>query len=484
MNDGKRTSIDRRAFLRDAALGTTGAVMASAAANAFAGDAGERPNIIFFFSDQQRWDAVSAYDRPIFPGLTPNLERMAREGVRFENAFTCQPVCGPARSCLQTGRWATETGCFRNNIALPRGETTIAHRLSAAGYEVGYLGKWHLASSPGEENNFRTKAVPPERRGGYKDFWLASDVLEFTSHSYDGYMFDADMNKVEYPEGRFRVDAQTDFAIEYLRARKSDRPFFLFNSYIEPHHQNDHKHFEGPHGSKERFKDYSVPGDLVGTEGDWRAEMPDYLGCCNSLDANLGRLRAELERLGIAENTLIIYTSDHGCHFRTRNSEYKRACHDNCIRVPMVACGPGFTGGKVVGELVSLIDIPRTILAAGGVDAPETMRGHAMQPLASGMDVEWPDNVFLQISESQVGRAIRTHKWKYSVRAPGKKGGSDMNSDVYVGDFLYDLEADPHERNNLVADSKYAEVRADLSAALKRRMVQAGEKEPEIKPAA
>jgi uncharacterized sulfatase len=481
-SDPQRQSLDRRKFLKQVAAGASVAAMAGAKPNraASAEEKPQQPNILFFFSDQQRWDSVDCYGRPLFEGLTPNLDRMAAEGVKFQHAFTCQPVCGPARSCLQTGKWATETGCFRNNIKLPLDEVTIADRLSDAGYEVGYIGKWHLASSPGE--NFRTEPVPPERRGGYKDYWLAADVLEFTSHSYDGYMYDGDMNKVVFPEGRYRVDTETDYVIDYLRTRKGDRPFFLFLSYLEPHHQNDHGHFEGPKGSKEKFKDFNVPGDLKGTGGDWKEEMPDYLGCINSLDANLGRIRAELERLGIADNTLIICTSDHGCHFRTRNGEYKRSCHDDCTRVPMILYGPGFRGGKTVDELVSLIDLPPTLMRAGGVEPPDSMGGHALQPLAAGKADDWRDEVFMQISESQVGRAIRTRRWKYSVRAPNKNGGRDMNSDVYVEDFLYDLDADPNERNNLVADAKYADVRARLAETLKRRMKMAGEEVPEIRP--
>ncbi|MCD6166699.1 sulfatase-like hydrolase/transferase [bacterium] len=439
------------------------------------------PNIVFIFSDQQRWDTVGCYGQEL--DITPNLDHMAEEGVRFEYAFTCQPVCGPARACLQTGKYATEVGCHTNHRMLPLKEKTIAHYLSENGYEVGYIGKWHLASygPRGGKNDFRTRPVPPERRGGYKDFWLASDVLEFTSHSYDGHMFDGNMNKREFPPGRYRVDVLTDWVLEYLRARSDKKPFFLFVSYIEPHHQNDHGHYEGPHGSKERFKEFKVPGDLVGTDGDWREEFPDYLGCVNSLDQNLGRIRDELNQLGIADNTLVIYTSDHGSHFRTRNSEYKRSCHEGCIRIPMIAYGPSFTGGKVISNLVSLIDLPPTILKAGGVEPPSYMRGKALQELLEGEVKDWPQEVFLQISESQCGRAIRTKKWKYSVRAP-EKGGSDPSSEIYVEDFLYDLEADPHERNNLVESEDHIEVRQRLSEILKYRMVQAGEKEPVIIP--
>jgi arylsulfatase A-like enzyme len=293
-------------------------------------------------------------------------------------------------------------------------------------------------------------------------------------------MFDGDGQRREFPEGRFRADAQTDWVIEYLQTRTGEKPFFLFVSYIEPHHQNDHECFEGPRGSKDRFRNYTVPGDLQRTEGDWRKEMPDYLGCCKSLDDNLGRIRAELDRLGLADNTLILYTSDHGCHFRTRNKEYKRSCHDNCVRIPMVACGPGFAGGKVVSELVSLIDIPSTIVAAGGAPVPDHFEGGQLQTLADGSATDWPDDVFIELSEDICGRAIRTHRWKYAVCAPDVIPHAP-GSDVYVEDFLYDLAADPHERTNLVADPALADIRAELAARLKHHIAAVGQGEVTIK---
>ncbi len=449
----------------------------------------DRPNILVFFTDQQRWDTCGCYGQPL--PITPNLDRMAAEGVRFENAFTPQPVCGPARAVLQSGQYASQAGVYTNGIALATdSDEHLAHQMARAGYETGYIGKWHLASTgivhpgarPGQDAkvNQRTEAVPPEYRGGY-DYWLASDTLEYTSHSYDGHMFDADGKRRDFPEGRYRADAQTDWVIEYLQSRTNEKPFFLFVSYIEPHHQNDHECFEGPTGSKERFKDYTVPGDLEGTEGDWREEMPDYLGCCKSLDDNLGRVRAELERLGMADNTLILFTSDHGCHFCTRNREYKRSCHDNCVRIPMVACGPGFTGGTVVDELVSLIDIPSTIVAAAGAAAPEHFEGGCLQSLVDGSATDWPDDVFIEISEDICGRAIRTHRWKYALRAPDVIPHAP-GSEEYVEDFLYDLAADPHERTNLVAEPALADIRAELALRLKRHIAATGQGEVTILP--
>lgn len=438
----------------------------------------QKPNIIFFFSDQQRWDTCGCYGQNM--DITPNLDKMASEGVRFEYAFTCQPVCGPARSCLQTGKYATETGCYRNDIALPLSEKTIAHYFNEAGYDTAYVGKWHLAST-GKKFDFKTKPVPPERRGGYKDYWMASDVLEFTSHGYDGYVYDKDMNKVDFKG--YRADCITDFALDYIRNRNSENPFFLFISHIEPHHQNDRDRYEGPDSSKDRFKDYAVPSDLENTQGDWRENFPDYLGCCHSLDYNVGRLRDQLGKCGIADNTVIIYTSDHGSHFRTRNSEYKRSCHENCVRIPMIAYGPGFKGGKVLTDLVSLIDIPPTLLSCAGINKPDTMKGRPLQQLVEGNASYWPKEVFIQISESQVGRAIRTNRWKYSVRAVDKDGWADSCNDIYYEDYLYDLESDYNEKNNLVLDPQYADIRKELSERLKKLMAEAGESIPQILPA-
>lgn len=130
--------------------------------------------------------------------------------------------------------------------------------------------------------------------------------------------------------------------------------------------------------------------------------------------------------------------------------------------------------------MVSLLDLPATILSAAGIAIPSSIRGNPLQKLmGSRQPSGWPEEVFLQISESQCGRAIRTKRWKYSVRAP-EKSGQDPSSDRYVEEFLYDLEADPHERNNLVSDPAFSGIRLELSATLKRRMVEAGEQEPEI----
>ncbi len=431
-----------------------------------------RPNVLVFFTDQQRWDTCGCYGaNPM--GLTPVLEEMAARGTMVRYSFTVQPVCGPARSCLQTGKYATQTGCFHNGIPLPTTEKTLAHYFGEAGYYTAYVGKWHLGGTG-------DKPVPPERRGGYNDFWLGADGLEHTSHPYDLCMFDQEGHTYRRPG--YRVDAQTDAVLEFLEQRAKDRgrPFYLFNSYLEPHHQNDMNRYVAPDGYAEKYRDFYVPPDLVGREGDWLTELPDYYGMCARLDENLGRVLETLWRTGLEENTILLFCSDHGSHFRTRNGEYKRSCHENSIRVPTVFQGPGFNRTAVVEELVCLLDWPATLLDAAGIPVPSAVQGRSILPLLDGRAADWPQEVLVQISESQVGRAVRTKRWKLGVNAPDRDGWKDMGSDRYVEQDLYDLEADPHERTNLAGRPETRQIAAELAATLRRRMVAAGECEPEI----
>lgn len=442
-----------------------------------------RPNIVFFFADQQRWDTCGCYGQKL--PVTPTLDRLAEEGTLFENAYTCQPVCGPARACLQTGKYATEVDCWRNAMSLPQDVQTLAGLFNDAGYDTAYVGKWHLASDTKSvsraepEAHYEITAVPPERRGGYRH-WMAADVLEFTSHGYNGYVFDGDGNKREFIG--YRADCITDFAIDYLHERDREKPFFLFLSHIEPHQQNDRKLCEGPDGSKRKFADFEVPGDLAPLQGDWEVNYPDYLGACNSLDYNLGRIIETLKDQGVWENTVLIYVSDHACHFCTRNSAYKRSCHAGSTHVPLVIHGPGFNTGERLDQMVSLMDLPVTLLECAGINRPDDWQGHSLKKLAAGETEGWPEEIFMQISESQIGRAIRTKEWTYSVRSEHFTFFDSRDADVYYEDFLYDLKNDPHELNNLAGDPAYADVRAELAVKLKKWMRVAGESEPEILP--
>ncbi len=445
-------------------------------------------NIIFYFTDQQRWDTCGCFGQPL--DITPNLDQLAREGVKFDNAFSPQPVCGPCRALFQTGKWPTETGCFRNNIMLPAGVKTLANYIEEAGYETAYIGKWHLASDGELEKPPRidhtVTAIPRQLRGGYTGFWRAADVLEFTSHGYDGFVFDENDRRIDFKG--YRADRINDLALEFFDQYDGKKPFFMTISQIEPHHQNDRKHYEGPEGSKERFKDFVLPEDLKALGGNGLEEYPDYLGQCASLDENLGRLVARLKEKGLYESTVIIFASDHGSHFLTRNrdshlngyDDYKRSCHDAALHMPLVIAGGPFKGGIAVEELVSTASLPKTILALAGVDVGDAMIGENLLDVVEKKDDNRPNEIFAQISESRVGRCIRTARYTYSVYAPGVDGGTAAAADRYADDFLYDMEKDPYQLNNVVADPAYVQVKEELRKRLLDWIQRAEGKRPEI----
>ncbi|MCC8050390.1 MAG: sulfatase-like hydrolase/transferase [Clostridiales bacterium] len=434
----------------------------------------DKKNIVFYFSDQQRADTCGCYGQPLT--VTPNIDCLADEGVRFENAFSPQPVCGPCRALFQTGRYPTETGCFRNNIILPAGVKTLASYMEEAGYETAYVGKWHLASDGELDQKPRidhtVTPIPRELRGGYSGYWRAADVLEFTSHGYDGFVFDENNHKIEFKG--YRADCINDMALEFLEAYDGTRPFFLTVSQIEPHHQNDHAHHEGPHGSRERFRDFVLPEDLRALGGNAAEEYPDYLGACASLDENVGRLVTKLKEKGLYEDTVIIYTSDHGSHFRTRNrdahlngnDDYKRSGHDASLKVPLIIAGGAYPRGKVIRDLVSTESLPKTILAMAGIEVGDAMIGENLLDVVEGKDQKRENQVFAQISESRVGRCIRTPEFLYAVYAPGVDGGEAAASDRYSDDYLYDMRTDPYQLRNVVADDAYADIKVDLRERL------------------
>lgn len=428
----------------------------------------DHPNVIVFFTDQQRWDTTGIHGNPL--DLTPNFDAMAQRGTHAFSAFTPQPVCGPARSVVMTGMYATRTGCFRNGIPLPEGMPTMASAFRSAGYSTGYIGKWHLAS---------TDPVPQQQRGDY-EYWLAANTLEFTSDAYRCELYNGDNEHVRLPG--YRVDGLTDAAIRFIDQRQ-EQPFFLFMSFLEPHHQNHRDDYPAPEVYRHRYHERWVPPDLAALGGSTHQHLGGYYGMVRRLDEAFGRILDALQSLELLENTIVVFTTDHGCHFKTRNSEYKRSCHESSIRIPMAFQGPGFDGGGRLRQLISLIDLPPTLIDAAGLPVPEQMQGRSIMPLLRSNKHEWPEEVFVQISEAQLGRAIRTSRWKYCVDAPDHDPNRDAGSNRYVEQFLYDLEADPYELTNLIGIEAHAETAAVLRERLIRRMLAAGEAAPEIIPA-
>lgn len=432
----------------------------------------QRPNVVVFFTDQQRWDSAGVHGNPL--GLMPNFDRMAQDGTHVAQGFTPQPVCGPARSCLQTGLYATTTGCFRNNIPLPDDATTLAHSFRGAGYTTGYIGKWHLGASKPSPGS-----VPESRRGGY-EYWLGANAPERISDTYDAVLYDNENRRVKLPG--YRVDAQTDAAIRYIDANQ-ERPFFLFLSYLEPHHQNPLDDYPPPDGYRERYTGRWMPPDLAALGGSAHQHLAGYWGMVKRVDEAFGRLLDALKSLDLLDRTIVLFTSDHGCHFGTRGQGQKQTCHDASIRVPMAFQGPGFGGGGRLQQPVSLLDVPPTLLEAAGLPVPAGLQGRSILPLVRGETAEWPQELFVQISGAQVERCVRTRRWKYSVVALDRDGRKEAGADRYTETYLYDLEADPYELGNLIEFDSHRGVAAVMRERLIRRMVEAGEPAPAIEAA-
>lgn len=435
-----------------------------------------RPNVLVILTDQQRWDCSGLHGNPL--GLMPNFDRLARAGTHLRYSFTCQPVCAPARSALQTGRYPTQLGTFRNDRTWPAGTRTLAHYFRAAGYRTGYIGKWHLA--PREFAG----AVPPQFRGGYED-WLAANILELVSDAYDCRLWDE--RGIEHRLPGYRVDAVTDAAVRLLAVPRA-QPFYLFVSYLEPHHQNSRDDYPAPDGYAAQYGGRWIPPDLAALGGSSAAQLAGYYGMVRRLDEALGRIHDALARTGQLEHTILLFTSDHGCHFKTRNAEYKRSCHESSIRVPTMLHGPGFMRGGDRRELVSLIDLPPTLLDAAGIALPPEMQGRSLLPrLRPGSSAAaWRDEVFVQISEHQTGRALRTRRWKYCVTVQGPEAADACEHASwprYTEDALYDLEHDPCELINLAGLAAHERTAARLRARLQARMLEAGEPPPRIDPA-
>lgn len=439
-----------------------------------------RPNVVLYVADQMRWDFVAAHC--LNPTTrTPNLDKIASRGIDFTGAVTNQPLCSPSRACMMTSRYATETGMWKlpppNQLQpdLP----TLATEFRKNGYSANFIGKWHLAPGGDGHPGF----VAPEYRGGFLDFWEGSSVLEWTSHPYEGRIWDAQGSPIAFKD-QYRVDFITDRAVRFLK-QPQEKPFLLFISQLEPHFQNDELRFVAPKGYAERFRNPFVPRDLLQLPGDWQAQLPDYYGCIERIDESVGTILQTLEEQQQLDNTIFLFTSDHGCHFRTRNEEYKRSPHDSSIRVPFILQGPGLNHSLALPEIVGNINLTPTLLDSAGIPVPKSMKGTSLLPLVRdpGARKNWQNKALVQISESMVGRAMRTPEWTYCVADPSLDGNTAAASMHYEEYQMYNNYSDPAQQVNLAGRQPFQQAAAQLREELLEMIVESGEAEPTITPA-
>ncbi|HEX2101227.1 MAG TPA: sulfatase [Candidatus Synoicihabitans sp.] len=425
------------------------------------------PNLLFVFSDQQRRHALGFMHED--PVRTPHLDDFAAESAVCINAVACCPICTPNRSIILTGRYPTRTGVFANDHGLQPGTPTIGDYLQAAGYWTGYVGKWHIHDG----GNF----VPRSRRAGF-DFWHATNCNHET---FTRIYWEEDPQPVVNEMG-WQPPHETSVAIEKIRHRPKDRPFALFLSWTPPHNTHGpgftrHPDVAVPADFADEMRaadyplemQYHAPGAYVerfanqtlsrrGNVADdyAREALPGYFGACESLDHEFGRLLAVLDEEGLSEDTIVVYTSDHGEMLGSHGRIQKSVWFEESIGVPLLVRWPRHIRPAQHSFVFSSLDWARTLL--GLVDASLPSAGldggnHSAALLsASSSSSRESDEGLLcyfamrrtQMEESPAGaavgwRALRTGQHTYVVKRDRLTGSLEY--------LLYDLAADPLQMN-------------------------------------
>jgi arylsulfatase A-like enzyme len=405
----------------------------------------ESPNVLFVLTDEWRGDVLCCMgDDQVH---TPAIDGLAADGVVFENAYTPYPLCTPARGSIQTGCYPLQHRAITNacsKVSLSRDRETIAETLERAGYRTGYVGKWHLSGTIGTES-----FVPPEERRGY-GYWEGFDGGH--DHHKGHPRFDSDGTK--HVEEGYQPDIQTDLAVDFLEeAAGSDDPFFLFLSWGPPHMP-----FRAPDEYRAMYDvdDLDLPPNVpTGPDAfdnpyagpyhdDPRETLAHYYGMITSLDDNVRRLRTALEELGLAEDTLVVFASDHGEQMGSQARWGKNTAYEESIHVPLVAHHPDrIDPGRAMDGLVSLVDLMPTILGYCDVPVPENVQGtgysaYLTESAGNRDDGTLADSVYVQNGLHYDGwRALRTERYLLAV-------DSDLSTR-----HLFDMVADPYQLEDL-----------------------------------
>ena len=296
---------------------------------------------------------------------------------------------------------------------------------------------------------------------GYQH-WLAANSVENTSGPYSLRLWNNNDEEVSLPG--YRSDALADAGIRFISERSAtDNPYMLWMSFIEPHHQNSHDNYPAPTGMEHTFNKAWLPPDLQALGGTSARDWAGYCAMIKRLDDGLGRILDALESKGQRENTIVVFISDHGSHFKTRGDEYKRTPHESSIRVPMVFSGAQWQGGGQHRCAASLIDIAPTLLASAGIAIPAAMDGRSLTPALTGQSKELGETTFIEFGcwAHAPGRAIRTNRWKYAVKSTDEHQG-EACAEEYHEYCLYDLSVDPYELDNLISSEAHGPIREKM----------------------
>jgi len=435
-----------------------------------------RPNVVLVLCDDIRWDALSCAGHPHVK--TPHIDQLAEEGLYFENMFCTTSLCSPSRASILSGLYAHAHGVTNNFTDYPETLNSFPRQLQQAGYQTGYIGKWHM----GEKSD--------EPRPGFD---------HFVTHRGQGKYFDTEFNfngeRRQVVPGYYTT-VVTDMAIEWLeKQERGDEPFMLMLGHKAPHsfYLPEPKYedaFAGvevnyPHSSfrledkpdwiKARLNTWH---GIYGPLFDWRKDFPNddafsrmvraYWGTILSVDDSVGRLTAALQAMGQLDNTVFVFMGDNGLLEGEHGMVDKRTAHEPSIRVPMIIRYPGLTpeGPRRVADQVLTVDVAPTLLDVCEAPPLAGIHGRSLRPLVTGESDDWRKgwlyyyNYEKQFPYTPNVRAVRTDRWKY-IRYPHGDGSPDRHLAE-----LYDLQNDPGERDNLAEDPAYQDRISQLSDLL------------------
>ena len=442
MTQPSQPAVSRRRFV--------GSSLAASAAGVLAGATPRRPNILYVFSDMQRANSIGAYGDPNV--RTPTLDAFAKQSTRFDACMSNTPVCCPHRACLQTGLYSHHHGVVSNGVEFTRKARGLAEQFRDAGYVTGYTGKWHIPPGYGTEDT-NPLGYPPEA--------LQSITRDRKDESIVGHNLRVNGKVVYTPT--FLADRTVKFIEEKSRG---DAPWLYFLSWLPPHPPyvappELRSHYEGklqlapnvPKAAPEQFA---------------RKVLPEYYGMVESLDIEFKRILEALDRAGVAEDTIVCYSSDHGDMVGSHGYAYKRWPHEESARVPLMIRYPrAIQAGRVITDVFSTVDVYPTLTGLAGLPAPSGIDGLDYSGFITGKSSKAPrDHAFLQMMYSYVvwpgWRAIRTHDYSYARTVKGPW-------------LLHNTTKDPFQLKNLVDDAGSRALLADMDNRLSTLMKETGD---------
>lgn len=440
--------------------------------------AAERPNLVLIIADDMAWNDCGAYGHPRIK--TPNIDRLATQGMRFDRAFLTTSSCSPSRSSIITGRYPHNTGAEELHLPLPAAQVTFVEKLKGSGYWTASAGKWHLGNAV--KNRF-----DEVREANPAGFQLGTGAKAGESLAF---------------EGSGAAQSGCDQWVPVLRDRPKDRPFFLWLAALDPHRGYKPKTIPEPHTAE----DAVVPPYLPDTE-EVRKDLAMYYDEISRLDHFVGEVMAELDRQGVSENTLVLFISDNGRPF----PRCKTTIYDSGVKTPWIVKWPGHVeAGSRCESLVSAVDIAPTFLRLAGLEPGKTFQGKDFSPLLSDPTAKIRDYVFAERNWHDYemrARAVRSERYEFirneDTRLPLTPPADAVRSPTFVTmrrlraegklteaqkacfvtprpeEELYDVRSDPYELHNLAGDPKYAETQARLREVLAEWSRETKDERPE-----